>query len=119
MNQSGIPANSAPVIASSRPPAVPVLGDREQTISPRGFSDALDTAAMRGDFDKGLSLQVYLPFCTTRCISCDRVAEVATDSSVIDRYLNMQLREWAPSSDAIRNQRQLRAQIVEVAINNR
>jgi len=61
MNQSGIPANSAPVIASSRPPAVPVLGDREQTISPRGFSDALDTAAMRGDFDKGLACRfIYL-----------------------------------------------------------
>jgi oxygen-independent coproporphyrinogen-3 oxidase len=101
MNQSGIPANSAPVIASSRPPAVPVLGDREQTISPRGFSDALDTAAMRGDFDKGLSLQVYLPFCTTRCISCDRVAEVATDSSVIDRYLNNLGSELALISDRI------------------
>ncbi|MDG1064981.1 MAG: hypothetical protein P8O91_02085 [Luminiphilus sp.] len=88
MNQSGKAAGSVPLLASSRPPAIPVFGSREQAISSRGFFDALDTAAIRGDFDKGLSLQVYLPFCTTRCTSCDRVAEIAFDSAVIDRYLN-------------------------------
>ena len=87
MNQKGSPARTVPPLASSRAAGAPILGERELAIGHSDFSNALDTAAMRGDFDKGLALQVHLPFCATRCVSCDRVAEVAFDPSEIDRYL--------------------------------
>lgn len=60
----------------------------EQPLTSSEFTAALDASVVRGDMDAGLALQVYLPFCTTRCVSCDRVAEVASDQAVIDRYLD-------------------------------
>ena len=61
---------------------------REKPLASSEFAGALDASVMRGDMDAGLALQVYLPFCTTRCVSCDRVAEVASDLAVIDHYLD-------------------------------
>ena len=87
MNQKEKPVSPETTLASSIPTHARVLGDRELPLSSAAFSSALDTAAMRGDFDKGLSLQIYLPFCATRCVSCDRVAEITVDNTVIDRYL--------------------------------
>ncbi len=107
MNQKITPASLVPQLASSRPSAAQVFGGREVPIDGTTFTDALDSAAMRGDFDKGLGLQIYLPFCATRCISCDRVAEVAVDPRVIDRYLNNLAVELSLISDRIGRGRQL------------
>ena len=88
MHQDTSPVRPEPPLVTSGSTNTPILGDREVRLSSTAFANALDTAAMRGDFDKGFSLQIYLPFCATRCISCDRVAEITVDTTVIDRYLS-------------------------------
>ncbi len=63
------------------------FGVRTQTLLPEDFSDALDKLSLTGALAQGLALHVHLPFCAVRCVSCDRVAEVAENPAVIDRYL--------------------------------
>ena len=93
----------ASVLAStpSAPPSTQILGIKERAVAASEFSHTLDAAAVAGQLDGGLGLQVYLPFCTTRCVSCDRVAEVAADSTVIDRYLDGLARELQCLSDRV------------------
>ena len=79
------------------PPSLPTVaievsdsayfGGRTQSLLPEDFSDALDKLSITGALSQGLALHVHVPFCAVRCVSCDRVAEVAENPAVIDRYL--------------------------------
>lgn len=101
MKQTDHSEGNDTLLASTAPREYPVLGENERTLSSQEFCAALDSAAAAGQLDRGLGLQVYLPFCTTRCVSCDRVAEVAADMSVIDRYLDGLAREFSLLSERV------------------
>jgi oxygen-independent coproporphyrinogen-3 oxidase len=45
-------------------------------------------AAHRSDFASGLSAYVHLPFCPSRCASCDHQASVTHEARDIDTYLD-------------------------------
>ena len=94
MKQSETNDRQTLLLASSAINAYPLLGQKERPMPSPQFSDALDAAAVSGELDGGLGLQVYLPFCASRCVSCDRVAEVTSDPTVIDNYLDGLSREF-------------------------
>ena len=107
MKQTDSIERSEALLATTAPREYPVLGENEKAISSHELCAALDGAAVAGHLDRGLGLQVYLPFCTTRCVSCDRVAEVAADMSVIDRYLDGLSIEFALLSERVGRGRSL------------
>ena len=64
------------------------FGDRTQALTPADLSDALDKLTLTGAIAEGLALNVHLPFCSMRCVSCDRIALVAENGTEIDDYLD-------------------------------
>jgi len=64
------------------------FGDRTQALTPADLSDALDKLTLAGAIAEGLALNVHLPFCSVRCVSCDRIALVAENGTEIDDYLD-------------------------------
>lgn len=63
------------------------FGERTQSLTPSDFSDALDKLTLTGAMAEGLALNIHLPFCSVRCVSCDRIALVAGSGADIDDYL--------------------------------
>ena len=63
------------------------FGERTQSLTPSDFSDALDKLTLTGAIAEGLALNIHLPFCSVRCVSCDRIALVAGSGADIDDYL--------------------------------
>jgi len=55
------------------------------------YADALRLA--RADVDNDLSLYVHLPFCPSRCLTCDHDTSVSHDNRQIDSYLDAIERE--------------------------
>jgi oxygen-independent coproporphyrinogen-3 oxidase len=51
------------------------------------YALALDRAAHDPDLGEALSIYIELPFCPSRCLSCDHITTVTHDSAVIDDYL--------------------------------
>ncbi len=51
------------------------------------YALALDRAAHDPATGEALSVYIQLPFCPSRCLSCDHVTTVTHDSAVIDDYL--------------------------------
>ncbi|MEE4276918.1 MAG: radical SAM protein [Halieaceae bacterium] len=72
-----------------RPDAL--LGAGHDRISFDEYVDALEIERNAGS--EGLSLYVHLPFCPSRCLTCDHQTSVSHDSRQIDRYLDAMERE--------------------------
>ena len=51
------------------------------------YALALDRAAHDPDLGEALSVYIELPFCPSRCLSCENITTVTHDSAVIDDYL--------------------------------
>ena len=60
--------------------------------------------------EKGaLILNVHLPFCPSRCLSCDRVAVVEHNPEKLDRYIANLDRELALAADAVGSEHRIGA----------
>lgn len=57
------------------------------------FDASVDQFALLGDEDRGLAVYVHLPFCSSRCLSCDRITTTHYSSETIERYLDCLDRE--------------------------
>ena len=67
-------------------------GSTENTLAQSGSWDeyalALDRAAHDPELGGALSIYIELPFCPSRCLSCENITTVTHDSAVIDEYLS-------------------------------
>ena len=61
------------------------------------YRDALE----RGDASASITLQIHLPFCAVRCLSCRSNVTITHEPAVIDRYLDSLEREIALVVDRI------------------
>lgn len=87
----------------SRPPPAEAhrAGHDPRTIGAPDQAEFLSTlAACSGQFDSGISAYVHLPFCPSRCPSCDHQASVTHEPERIDAYLDMLEREAALLGEA-------------------
>lgn len=64
-------------------------------------------AKLQGDQGTDLALNVHLPFCPSRCLSCDRVAVVQHRDEEIDRYIAHLEQELGLIADGVGGQRRL------------
>ena len=65
----------------------PVLAAHSgQQIKASDYEKILSEANLFGD--EGVALYVHLPFCPSRCLSCDHITTVSHDAAVIDTYLD-------------------------------
>ena len=69
-----------------RPSEAGSLGDNAVRVSPELLQPFF--AQLTADKDAELALNIHLPFCPSRCLSCDRVAVVAHRDEEIDHYIN-------------------------------
>lgn len=88
-----------------RPSKVGSLGDNAVRVS--GASLQPFFTQLRTDQDAELALNVHLPFCPSRCLSCDRVAVVAHRDEEIDRYIIHLEKELMLIAEAVDGQRGL------------
>ena len=64
------------------------FGGKAVPVSDNLYLSALDRCASNLDRGDKLAVYIHLPFCPTRCLSCERHAEVTHDSAVIEQYLS-------------------------------
>lgn len=83
----------AATLASDAPVAAGGAGLDSEQISFADYADALKLE--RSAADERLSLYVHLPFCPSRCLTCDHQTSVSHDGREIDRYLDAMEREIA------------------------
>lgn len=76
------------LIAHDADQAAPTFGEREQRIGAERFFNSLSQMALLPSTRGHVGAYVHLPFCPTRCISCDRVATVSLGGRAIDVYLD-------------------------------
>ena len=88
-NTPGNPPSPARSIASSRDSVnfPRALGKRATHIPADDYAVALDAAGHSKQLDGGVSVYIPLPFCPSRCLSCDRNTQVTHEASDIDDYL--------------------------------
>lgn len=84
---------SLPVHTPGRPRESYSLGEHAIPVDGVVLRAAYD--AIRDEQDAALALNVHLPFCPSRCLSCDRVAVVEHRSEAVDRYIDNLDRELA------------------------
>ncbi len=78
--------------------------DRDSpAVSQADYAAALDAEGAGAPLP--VSIYVHLPFCPSRCLSCDHETTVTHDSSVIDRYLDSLDREVTQVTDRIGRKR--------------
>lgn len=65
--------------------------DAERAVSAEEYREALTQE--RSTAGGGLSVYVHLPFCPSRCLTCDHHTNVVHDSRQVDRYLDAIERE--------------------------
>ena len=68
-----------------RPSEVSSLGERAVRVSPEQLEPFFQQLRVHDSAE--LALNVHLPFCPSRCLSCDRVAVVQHRDDEIDRYI--------------------------------
>lgn len=84
----GMPRGAATIASSRDSISLPTaLGDRAKRISADDYASALDAAGHSQSAAEGVSVYIHLPFCPSRCLSCDRNTTVTHDAADIDHYL--------------------------------
>ncbi|MEK9920863.1 MAG: radical SAM protein [Luminiphilus sp.] len=76
------PLSTQPLV---RPSEGGSLGDRAVRVSPDLLAPFYDQ--LKADQSADLALNIHLPFCPSRCLSCDRVAVVQHGDEEVDRYI--------------------------------
>ena len=88
-----------------RPSEVSSLGERAVRVSPEQLEPFFQQLRVHDSAE--LALNVHLPFCPSRCLSCDRVAVVQHRDDEIDRYIAHLEQELMLIAEALGGQRQL------------
>lgn len=88
-----------------RPSEVSSLGERAVRVGPEQLEPFFHQ--LRVNDSAELALNVHLPFCPSRCLSCDRVAVVQHRDDEIDRYIAHLEQELMLIAEALGGQRQL------------
>ena len=96
-----------PTSASSpeRPESSHSLGDRAELVTESALKPYF--TQLSEHFDAPLALNVHLPFCPSRCLSCDRIAVVQHQPGEIDRYVTNLANEVARTSELLGRRRAL------------
>jgi len=96
-----------PISASppDRPEGTHSLGERAELLTESAFKPHLTQLSEHPDAP--LALNVHLPFCPSRCLSCDRIAVVQHQPGEIDHYVTNLANEVARTSELIGHRRAL------------
>ena len=96
-----------PISASppDRPEGTHSLGERAELLTESAFKPHLTELSEHSDAP--LALNVHLPFCPSRCLSCDRIAVVQHQPGEIDHYVTNLANEVARTSELIGHRRAL------------
>ena len=102
-------SGARPPAALASQPATPSnahsLGERATSFSEAAAAPFL--SALRAQVDPHIALNIHLPFCPSRCLSCDRVAVVEHNAYELERYVTNLERELARTSSLLGTQRKL------------
>ena len=96
---SGVWPPPKPASPPVRPPDTHALGERAVPTSEAALEQHF--ASFRADASAGLALNVHLPFCPSRCLSCDRIAVVEHQPSELEHYVNNLERELARAAEVL------------------
>ena len=88
-----------------RPESNHSLGDRAELVTESALKPYF--TQLSEHFDTPLALNVHLPFCPSRCLSCDRIAVVQHQPGEIDRYVTNLANEVARTSELLGRRRAL------------
>ena len=96
-----------PISASppDRPEGTHSLGERAELLTESALKPHLTQLSEHPDAP--LALNVHLPFCPSRCLSCDRIAVVQHQPGEIDHYVTNLANEVARTSELIGHRRAL------------
>ena len=81
------------------------MGERAERLTESALTPHLTQLAEHPDAP--LALNVHLPFCPSRCLSCDRIAEVQHQPGEIDHYVTNLANEVARTSELMGHRRAL------------
>jgi oxygen-independent coproporphyrinogen-3 oxidase len=77
-----------PFPPNSRPQLIPCTDAAPRSGLAQYYQSALDEAGRGNLLAHGISIYLHLPFCPSRCLSCDHHSTVSHDRRDIDRYLD-------------------------------
>ena len=90
---------------SARSPDTHSLGEHATQVSEALLQPYF--AALRECSDASLALNVHLPFCPSRCLSCDRIAVVQHQPDELEHYVANLARELARAAQTVNTARPL------------
>lgn len=101
-------ASGASLIARSTPNGSPdPFSGRSDNVTGEQYALELEGEKINPGKPAPVSIYVHLPFCPSRCLSCDHNTTVTHDGTDIDQYLNALEREMAMVTDHIGTGRSL------------
>lgn len=104
-SSSGVWPPQKSAIKLARSPDTHSLGEHATQVSEALLQPYF--AALRECPDASLALNVHLPFCPSRCLSCDRIAVVQHQPDELDRYVANLARELARAARTVGTARPL------------
>ena len=81
------------------------MGERAELLTESALKSHLTQLSERPD--ASLALNVHLPFCPSRCLSCDRIAVVQHQPGEIEHYVSNLANELARTSELLGHRRAL------------
>lgn len=96
------PKSASPPV---RPEDTHSLGERAEHISESALKPHFSQLSERSD--ASLALNVHLPFCPSRCLSCDRIAVVQHQPGELERYVANLADELARTAELLGHRRAL------------
>ncbi len=96
---SGVWPPPKPASQPVRPPDTHSLGDRAVPTSEAALE--YHFASIRTDEHARLALNIHLPFCPSRCLSCDRIAVVEHQPNELEHYVANLERELARAAEVL------------------
>lgn len=96
---SGVWPPSSPASPPVRPPDTHTLGERAVPTSEAALE--YHFASIRTDENAKLALNIHLPFCPSRCLSCDRIAVVEHQPNELEHYVANLERELARAAELL------------------
>ena len=96
---SGVWPPPKPASPPARPPDTHSLGERAVPTSEAALE--YHFASIRTDEHAKLALNIHLPFCPSRCLSCDRIAVVEHQPNELEHYVANLERELARAAEVL------------------